>query len=156
MGHYIQCMKYGLKSLVLAIALLMTLGISGDHASVSSCPVSNTTNLKIIEDFLTKPHWSEERAATGTSGLAISKISLLTNSTYSTTCTSLNAIYTEALQELNGLGEKAYNVTYFTAGGKFFVLITLRQSTTVGYVTTGLGFIDVYNSNLSLIKGYAF
>lgn len=149
-------MKYELRSLLLPITLCMTSGISGAHSSDYSCPVSNTTNRKIIDDFLTKPHWSEERVATGTIGLTISQISVLTDSTSSTTCTSLNAIYTEALQELNGLGEKAYNVTYFTAGGKFFVLITLRQSTTVGYVTTGLGFIDIYNSNLSLIKGYAF
>lgn len=150
-------MKTNIKNKIIAlVALSSALFNTAAIASVNSCPVSNPINRSIIEDFLTKASWSEKRTASGMSSVTISNITLLTDSTYVTTCTSLNTIYVEALQELNGLGEQAYNVTYYEAGGKFVVVITLRQSATPGYVTMGINFIHIYDQNLELSRRMRF
>jgi len=131
------------------------------HSSVestftASCPGSNAVNHSIVEDFLTKPYWSSERTEANTGNLSVSQITLLTDSGDGNTCTSFNTIYQEALDEENGLGEQAHNVTYYKAGSFYFVVITPRQSDEPNYITIGVSYIDVYNQNLDLIKGYAF
>lgn len=120
------------------------------------CPAQNDINESIIEDFLTKSYWSSERAETNTGSLTVSQITLLTDSNHSSVCTSFNNTYQEALDEENGLGEPAYNVTYYKAGSFYFVVISIRQSDDPNYITTGVNFIDVYNHNFNLVKGYAF
>lgn len=120
------------------------------------CPAPNDINKSIVEDFLTKSHWSSERAETNTGSLTVSQITLLSDSNHSNVCTSLNNTYQEALEEENGLGESAYNVTYYNAGNFYFVVISIRQSDDPNYMTSGVNYITVHNQSLNLIKGYAF
>jgi hypothetical protein len=127
-----------------------------ETAFITPCPNPNEINKSIVEDFLTKSYWSSERAETNTTLLTVSQVSVLTDANNSSICTSLNDTYQEALVEENGLGEPANNVTYYKAGTFYIVVISIRQSDDPNYMTTGINFIDVYNQNLDLIKGYAF
>ena len=131
---------------------------SAENTFVASavCPPQNDINESIVEDFLTKSYWSSERTETGTGSLTVSQITLLTDSGYSSVCTSFNTTYQEALDEENGIGEQAYNVTYYKAGSFYFVVITIRQSDDPSYISTGVNYITVYNQNQSLVKAYAF
>lgn len=122
----------------------------------ATCPAPNETNKSIVEDFLTEPGWVERRNAASAGGLTISQISILIDSHDSTACTSFNTIYQEAIEEENGFGEQAYNVTYYNAGALYFVVITIRQPTAEDAVSFGINYIDIYDQNLTLIKGYAF
>lgn len=131
---------------------------SGENTFVAStvCPAQNDINESIVEDFLTKSYWSSERTETGTGHLTVSQITLLTDTNYSSICTSFNTTYQEALDEENSLGEPAYNVTYYKVDSFYFVVITIRQSDDPNLITTGLGYIHVYNQNQSLVEAYAF
>lgn len=131
---------------------------SGENTFLAStvCPIQNDINKSIVEDFLTKSYWSSERGETGTGQLTVSQITLLTDSGYSSVCTSFNTTYQEALDEENGIGERAFNVTYYRAGGFYFVVISIRQSDDPSYISTGVNYIHVYNQNQSLIEAYAF
>lgn len=80
-----------MKNSIAFLALSATLFTTNVIASVNACPTSNVINRSIMEDFLTKSHWSDERVATGTGGLTISQITLLTDSTHSITCAAPNA-----------------------------------------------------------------
>lgn len=129
----------------------------GDSFNASTaCPAPNEINKSIVEDFLTKSYWASERAETNTGSITVSQITLLTDSSHSNVCTSLNNTYQEALDEENGLGEPAYNVTYYNAGSFYFVVISIRQSDDPNYITSGVNYITVHNQSLDLIKGYAF
>jgi hypothetical protein len=120
------------------------------------CPEPNDRNKEIVENFLTKSNWATERQETGAGILSPSQISVLTDSNDSSVRASFNTTHQESLEEENGNGEPAYNVTYYKAGSFYFVVITMRQSDDPNIIGFGLNFIVIYNQNLDLIKGYAF
>ena len=125
------------------------------YISVATCPGPNSNNRSIIEDFLIESDWSSERTETNTQGLSVSQITVLSDSNYSSVCSSLNNTYQEMLNKKHG-GEQGYNVTYYKVGSFYFVVISIRQSEDPNIVTTGLEYLDVYNQNLELIQGYAY
>lgn len=127
-----------------------------DNSAITTCPANNSTNRSIVEDFLSKPYWSEERQQTGTEHLAVSQISLLVDANDNASCISFNTTYEEALNKEDVIGEQVYIVTYYKAGTFYFVVITLRQSDNPNIVTSGLAYIDIYNQNQDLIEAYAF
>lgn len=141
--------------------ILLTSFLTGINPSVSeeriaTCPKPNKVNESILEDFITKPYWLEERTETNTGHLTTSQISLLSDTNNSSICSSFNSTYQETLEEENSPGEKAYNVTYYKVGSFYFVVISIRQPANDTYIATGVNFIDVYDQNQDLIAGYAF
>ncbi len=88
--------------------------------------------------------------------MTVSQITLLSDTNDSTACTSFNTTYQEALDEKNGLSEQAYNLTYYKAGSFYFVVITIRQSDTPNYVTSGINYIHIYDQSQDLVEAYAF
>jgi len=132
------------------------LSLSEDLTLVSVCPVQNDLNHSIIEGFLTQSSWADQRAETNTEGIAVSQISVLVDPVDSSVCTSLNDTFQEALDEKNGLGEQANNITYYKAGSFYFVIISIRQSETENYISIGRTFLTVHNQNLDVIKGYYY
>lgn len=132
------------------------LSITEESTYTGVCPGPNAINRSIVEDFLTKPYWSSRREAANAGSLTVSQIALLTDPDDSGACTSFNITYQEALDRDNGIGEPAYNVTYYKAGSFYFVVISIRQSDNPSYMATGINFIHVYDQNLGLVKAYAF
>lgn len=136
------------------------LSVSNQHSEfnqpIQSCPVDNEINKSIVEDFLTKSFWGAERSETNTVGLSVSQIALIMDPNESNVCATFNTTYTEALDAVNSIGEPLYNVTYYKTGSFYFVVVTLRQPSDPNILITGVSYIDVYDSNQSYIKGYAF
>ena len=122
----------------------------------SVCPVDAVDNRTIIENFLTEPDWSSERIETNTEHLTISQITVLNVFSHNGVCTSFNEVYQESLGEDNGLGEPAYNTTYYKVGTFYFIVISIRQSDTLNVITTGLSYIHIYNESQELLEAYAF
>ncbi len=120
------------------------------------CPGSNDTNTSIVEDFLTKPEWAERREAANAEGVSVSQITLLTDANDGSVCSSFNETYQGFFEEENGIGEPAYNITYYKASNFYFVVVTIRQSDNPDYVGFGVSYITISNQNLDLIKAYAF
>ncbi|MEP0108068.1 MAG: hypothetical protein ABJ387_07290 [Balneola sp.] len=149
--------KFKLMYILFFLQLFLA-GISNPDVTlqIANCPANNSTNRSIVEDFLSKPYWSQERTETNTEHLTISQITLLSDTNDSTACTSLNTTYQEALDEKNGLGEQAYNFTYYKAGSFYFVVITIRQSDIPNYVTSGINYIHIYDQSQDLVEAYAF
>lgn len=122
----------------------------------TACPIENEKNKTIVENFLTKSYWSQERADTDTDHLTISQITVLNDLVHTSACSTINDLYQEALTEDNGLGEPAYNTTYYKVGTFYFVAISIRQSDTPGVVSMGLSYLHIYNDSIELIEAYAF
>jgi len=133
-----------------------SLQIAREYPLTVACPDSNTINHSILVDFLTKSIWAEERAETSTESLDISQIEVLTDTNDSSLCTVFTSTYLEAISEENSPGEKAYSVTYYKVGSFYFVVISIRQPANEDYIATGINYLDVYDMNQNLIKGYAF
>lgn len=122
----------------------------------TACPTENDKNRTIVENFLTKSYWSQERAETDTDHLTISQITVLNDLVHTSACSTINDLYQEPLTEDNGLGEPAYNTTYYKVGTFYFVAISIRQSDTPGVVSMGLSYLHIYNDSIELIEAYAF
>lgn len=120
------------------------------------CPNPNEINKSIVEDFLSKPEWAEQRMAANIGSISVSQVTVLTDSNDGSICSSFNETYQGFFEEENGIGEPAYNITYYKAGIFYFVVITIRQSDDPDYVGFGVSYITISDQNLNLIKGYAF
>jgi|AntRauTorckE6833_2_1112554.scaffolds.fasta_scaffold46716_1 hypothetical protein len=129
---------------------------SGHVFPVVVCPGPNDTNTSIVEDFLTKPDWTERRAAANVGSLSVSQVKVLTDSNDGSVCSSFYETYQGFFEEENGIGEPAYNITYYKAGNFYFVVITIQQSNNPDYVGFGVSYIIISDQNLDLIKAYAF
>lgn len=121
-----------------------------------TCPVHNDNNQSIVENYLTDSNWTDKRTETGTDQLNVSQITLLTDSSDSSVCTSLNSTFQEAIDRENGLGESLYNVTYYKAGSFYFVAISIEQPSDQNYASVGVSFITVLDQNLNIEGAYAF
>lgn len=143
-------------TIILLTSFLTGINPSLGTSYIAACQVDTATNRSIVEDFLSKPFWSHERTETNTGHLTIPQITPLSDTNDSTACTSFNTTYQEALDEKNGLGEQAYNLTYYKAGSFYFVVITIRQSDTPNYVTSGINYIHIYDQSQDLVEAYAF
>ncbi|MBO6794058.1 MAG: hypothetical protein JJ895_09110 [Balneolaceae bacterium] len=122
----------------------------------TACPTENEKHRTIVENFLTKSYWSQERADTDTDHLTISQITVLNDLVHTSACSTFNDLYQEALTEDNGLGEHAYSTTYYKVGTFYFVAISIRQSDTPGVVSMGLSYLHIYNDSKELIEAYVF
>lgn len=161
-------MKYPIKHiLILSLFTALTAlssnpverftNVDMENLSVETlCPVQNSFNQSVMEDFLTDTIWAPERTETNTGSLTVSQITLLNDSSHSSVCTSFNDTYQEAFDEKNGIGETAKNITYYKAGNFYFVIITPRQSDDPNYITFGVSYLDIYDLNIDFVKGYAF
>ncbi|MFY0698460.1 MAG: hypothetical protein JXR11_11450 [Balneola sp.] len=149
--------KFKLMYILFFLQLFLA-GISNpDEAlQIANCPANNSTNRSIVEDFITKPYWSQERNETSTEHLAVSQISLLVDANDNASCISFNTTYEEALNKEDAIGEQVYNVTYYKAGTFYFVVITLRQSDNPNIVTSGINYIHIYDQSQDLVEAYAF
>lgn len=124
--------------------------------SADPCPGQNSFNQSVMEGFLTDLVWANQRTDSNTESLTVSQITVLDDTGDSSACSSFNAIYQEAFDEKNGLGEPANNITYYEAGNFYFVVITPRQSDNTDYMTFGTSYLHIYKQNLELVKAYAF
>lgn len=143
-------------TIILLTSFLTGINPSLGTSDIAACQVDTATNRSIVEDFLSKPYWSEERRQTVTEHLAISQISLLVDANDNASYISFNTTYEEALNKEDVIGEQVYNVTYYKAGAFYFVVITLRQSDNPNIVTSGISYIHIYDQSQDLVEAYAF
>lgn len=125
--------------------------------SLNTCPANNDLTYANVELFISHPDWSDNRTATGTNGLSVSQLQVLSDGQHSSVCQYFNSEYSDTINKTSQPdNDPTYHVTYYKAGSFYFVSIVLAQPSNTEYVAVGLSFIIVYDNSLNLIKGYSF
>jgi len=99
----------------------------------------------MVENFLTNPDLSGARTETGATGLSVEQIQLVQEPNV---CRQLREDYSN--QDVEG-----YDLSFYSAGNRYFVILILDQPENTGEVISGLSAIDIYDENLNFIKGYS-
>jgi hypothetical protein len=162
----VLCFYYNLVSIIPLLLLLPfneSINYTNNENSVvdkriliSQCPVANSNTEGVLEEFLTLSEWSSARQETNTDNLTTGQITLLTSPNHTSKCETFNNQYQEALSEEWESGGKTYDVTYYKAGDFYFVVILLKEPNDSNVAASGVNYLDVYDDNLNLVKGYAF
>lgn len=124
--------------------------------SSNVCPSDNDLTRGNVERFISHPDWSDNRTATGTSGLSLSQLKVLTDSQNSSTCQYFNSEFADTINESWADNSPAYHIVYYKAGGFYFVSIVVAQCSDPEYVSVGLSYLIVFDTSLNEIKGYSF
>lgn len=124
--------------------------------SLNTCPADNDLTRTNMELFISHPEWSDNRTATGTNGLSVSQLQVLTDSQNSSVCQYFNSEFDDTINETWSKGGSKYHVVYYKAGSFYFVSIVIAQPSDPEYVSVGLSFLIIFDNNLNEIKGYSF
>ena len=106
---------------------------------------------KVVEAWLSPPHDSYGRVQSGTQGVAVSSLRVLTDATDYNTCLRLTTILTGGQRS----APPPRTWVYFTAGGFYFVS-QWKTAQTLDNYTTSYGHVMVFDSVLNLRGTYAF
>ncbi|NBC26886.1 MAG: hypothetical protein GVY08_08490 [Bacteroidetes bacterium] len=124
--------------------------------SINVCPAENNLARENLELFISHPDWSNNRIDTGTNGLSVSQIQLLTDSQHSSVCQNFNSEFDDTINETWSKGGSKYDLVYYKVGSFYFVSIVVAQPSDPEYVSVGLSFLIIYDSNLNRIEGFSF
>ncbi len=124
--------------------------------SLNTCPADNDLTRTNMELFISDSEWSANRIATGTNGLRVSQLQVLTDSQNSSVCQYFNSEYSDTINETWSDGSPTYHVVYYKAGSFYFVSIVIAQPSDPEYVSVGLSFLSIYDNNLNRIEGFSF
>lgn len=116
-------------------------------ALMESCPPGSENARNLVERFLTAPDLADRRSETGTTGLSVNQISLLTDPQDTATCQTLQANYGSWSGEFR-------NIVFYKAGNFYFVAAPLEQSSSSEYVVAGPDFIVVLDDNFEELGTY--
>jgi len=125
----------------------------------AQCPPDNELTRGNVEWFIVKPGWEDARIATGTNGLTVSQLQVLSDDQDLAECEHFNTEFSDTINETNSEiegGGPAYHVVYYKAGSFYFVSIVIAQPPNPEYHAVGLSFIIIYDNNLNRIEGYSF
>jgi len=125
----------------------------------AQCPPDNELTRGNVEWFIEKPGWEDARIATGTNGLIVSQLRLLTDDQDQAACQHFNIENSSMINKTRSVeagGGPVYHVAYYKAGSFYFISTVLAQPTNPDYHSVGLSFIEVYDNNLNRITGYSF
>lgn len=140
------------------IGFLVNVATSSNKASIiEPCKEEVTYSRGILERFISSSNWSEERLETGTTGLQVSQIELLTDDNYDNVCEDLNMLNAPGIaMKVGPNNDPKYDYVYYKAGNFYFVVIILAEPSDPNYISIGLSALIIYDENLNEIKGYLF